>query len=213
MKAIDLTCPNCCARMRPASIKNKTITCEYCDSRFIMAGDQLRDWSEEPAEPEIKRTTPQPEENRVEHVTGDVVFDRQRTTTELARIPKRNLWMFLPLALIIYFGFQTNPSSGVVAMLVCYGIYVYFDSRSGRREQRRNYYIERRIPVSNKNVDITFLLCLFFGVIGVHRFYVGKVGTGLLYLFTGGFFTIGWLIDLVKIVMGRFEDNSGGLVL
>lgn len=42
-----------------------------------------------------------------------------------------------------------------------------------------------------------FLLCLFFGVLGVHRFYAGKVGTGLLWLFTGGLFGIGAIVDLI----------------
>ena len=62
---------------------------------------------------------------------------------------------------------------------------------------------------SPKSKWLAFILCFFFGVLGVHRFYVGKVGTGVIYLFTGGFFAIGWLLDLIKILSGTFKDGAG----
>ncbi|MBQ3138544.1 MAG: TM2 domain-containing protein [Ruminococcus sp.] len=62
---------------------------------------------------------------------------------------------------------------------------------------------------STKSWIVTLLLCIFLGELGIHRFYAGKVGTGLLYLFTGGLFGIGWILDIIWIVLKKFTDNNG----
>ncbi len=56
---------------------------------------------------------------------------------------------------------------------------------------------------------MTLLLCVFLGGIGGHRFYVGKIGTGILMLLTGGGFGLWWLIDLIMIIVGSFTDKDG----
>ncbi len=63
--------------------------------------------------------------------------------------------------------------------------------------------------MSNKSKSTTFLLCYFFGALGVHRFYLGKLLTGVLMLFTGGGLLIWWIIDIYRIIAGRFKDKQG----
>ncbi len=48
---------------------------------------------------------------------------------------------------------------------------------------------------------VALILCILFGVIGVHRFYLGYSGLGVLYLLTFGLFGIGWLIDLILLII------------
>lgn len=48
-----------------------------------------------------------------------------------------------------------------------------------------------------KNKWVSFFLCLFLGVLGVHKFYEGRILMGVLYLFTAGIFGIGVIIDLI----------------
>ena len=67
----------------------------------------------------------------------------------------------------------------------------------------------RYIRVSQKDRLAALLLCIFAGVTGAHRFYVGRYGSGLLYLFTGGAFGIGWLYDIFAIATGSFLDGNG----
>ena len=62
---------------------------------------------------------------------------------------------------------------------------------------------------SPKNFFITVLLCFFLGVFGAHRFYSGKIFTGIIMLFTAGGFGIWYIIDLIFLIAGRFEDGAG----
>ncbi len=55
-----------------------------------------------------------------------------------------------------------------------------------------------------KNKWVSFFLCLFLGWLGAHKFYEGKIGMGVLYLFTVGLFGIGIIVDLIVIL---FKPN------
>lgn len=67
--------------------------------------------------------------------------------------------------------------------------------------------------ISPKSGKIAWVLCLFMGMLGVHRFYVGKVGTGLLMLLTAGGLGVWTVMDLVAIANSRFEDKHQKLLM
>jgi len=71
-----------------------------------------------------------------------------------------------------------------------------------------------------KSKGVAYLLWFFLGIFSAHRFYLGKVGTGILYLLTGQLFGIGWIIDLFilggmvdkyNLMHGFIGPNGGGM--
>lgn len=66
--------------------------------------------------------------------------------------------------------------------------------------------------VSKKSKTVALVLSIFLGGLGGHRFYVGKVGTGILYLLTGGLCGFGWIVDIILVATGSFKDEFGLLL-
>lgn len=62
---------------------------------------------------------------------------------------------------------------------------------------------------SEKSFVMTLVLAFLLGSLGVHRFYVGKIGTGLLMLFTLGGLGVWTLIDIIMVAMEKFTDSNG----
>jgi TM2 domain-containing membrane protein YozV len=62
---------------------------------------------------------------------------------------------------------------------------------------------------SEKEFVPTLLLCFFLGAFGIHRFYVGKIGTGILMLLTMGGLGLWALVDFIFIAVGSFTDKEG----
>ena len=63
--------------------------------------------------------------------------------------------------------------------------------------------------MSDKRILPAFLLWFFFGIFGAHRFYAGKIVTGILQLVTFGGLGIWWLVDLILILTGSLTDGEG----
>jgi len=62
---------------------------------------------------------------------------------------------------------------------------------------------------SSKEWLVCLLLCFFLGYLGLHRFYVGKTGTGIAQLLTAGGCGVWALIDFIMIILGKFTDADG----
>ncbi len=65
------------------------------------------------------------------------------------------------------------------------------------------------MATSDKKILPAFLMCFFLGCLGIHRFYVGKIGTGILQILTLGGLGIWALIDLIILALGKFTDKQG----
>lgn len=79
------------------------------------------------------------------------------------------------------------------------------------QQNSQSYYASNGINPP-RNWLVALLLCIFVGYLGVHRFYCGKIGTGILWLLTAGLFGIGYLVDLIMIACGTFTDAEGRLL-
>lgn len=65
---------------------------------------------------------------------------------------------------------------------------------------------------SEKSGIACLLFLIFLGPFGFHRFYVGKMGSGILFLLTAGLIGIWWLIDLILLITGSFKDADGNVI-
>ena len=66
--------------------------------------------------------------------------------------------------------------------------------------------------ISHKSKMVALILAIFLGYLGIHRFYVGKVGSGIIWFLTGGLFVCGWIYDIAKIASGTFTDGAGCVI-
>ena len=63
--------------------------------------------------------------------------------------------------------------------------------------------------ISEKKGIIVLILWIIFGFLGVHRFYAGRVGTGIIFFLTVGIFGLGFLYDLILILTQQLKDGDG----
>jgi len=135
---------------------------------------------------------------------------------------------FVPAALLaMFFGYLGihrfyvgKPWTGLLMLLTFGGFSIWalidfiiilcdgFEDGDGRPIHRSDA-IDHQSP---KGFVPAFLLCWFLGIFGFHRFYAGKIGTGILMLVTFGGFFIWWLIDTVLLLTGGFTDGDGLII-
>jgi TM2 domain-containing membrane protein YozV len=77
--------------------------------------------------------------------------------------------------------------------------------------QRIQPVVSSSSEVSEKWI-VLLVLSFFLGYLGIDRFYVGKIGTGIIKLITAGGLGIWWLIDLIMVLAGKFTDKDGNVI-
>ena len=188
MKLIVLKCPNCGAYVDVKEGSRKAV-CEYCDTPFYVDGSdkvegkEFTPVEEEPVSTPLEEAfSPQPVNNTRKWITTLAIFIVALIIAIEADLPG------LFVAVLI---------GGIIGLIISRP-----EGSSSKRAATYNVY-------SRKSQIIALILCLLFGMLGVHYFYVGKIGMGLLYLFTGGLFGIGWIVDIIRIIAGIFRDKDG----
>ena len=85
----------------------------------------------------------------------------------------------------------------------------YNPQEQANRDNKRSDETAQNGDKSNRSIIICLIICIAFGWVGFHRFYAGKIATGILYLCTFGLFGIGYVIDIFLIATGNFRDGKG----
>lgn len=110
---------------------------------------------------------------------------------------------------------MTQPDSLAMSTKFCHACGNRIDATAnmcrycGAMQPGQHVATNRTNAVTEKRLLPAMLLFFFLGVFGAHRFYVGKIGTGVLMLLTLGGLGIWWLVDLIMLVTGNFKDKQG----
>jgi len=92
-------------------------------------------------------------------------------------------------------------------MFYCLGCGYHFKNIATKGSSEDLNAVVYRAKTKNgtwKNKWVSLLLCIFLGWLGAHKFYEGKLGIGLIYLFTLGLWGIGWIVDIIRLA---FKPN------
>ncbi len=88
-------------------------------------------------------------------------------------------------------------------------------NRGVYRDPNGTWFVARNgnfVPLSDKDPTNVLRLTLFGGILGAHRFALGKWASGILYLFTGGLIGLGWFMDLLQLALGGMKDKKKQLL-
>lgn len=202
MKLIRLTCKNCGAQLE-LDADRKQAFCTYCGTKLYLDDESIQITNRIIDEARIKEAEVRLKELEYQHereIREETIRKEQKKSFRISVV------VFL-IALLITLSVEALRPFTVIAVIAgC----VLLSSR--KTDERKSITVGQQYLYSSKSRLAALLLCFFFGVFGIHRFYVGKIGTGVLYFLTLGGFGIGWLIDMITIACGVFRDSRGNYV-
>ena len=202
MRLVKMTCPNCGAELELDAERTQAF-CTYCGNKLYIDDESIKITNRIIDEARLKEAEVRLKELEYQHereIREETIRKEQKKAFRLSVI------VFLSLLAITMFFVRLRPFS---VLIIIAGIVLLSSRKKG---VIKSTVIGERYVYSSSSRLVALLLCLILGVFGVHRFYVGKIGTGILYFLTVGGFGIGWLIDLICILCGVFKDSHGRYV-
>ena len=125
------------------------------------------------------------------------------------------IWLFMCMLITLSFlvgSPRENIVSDIAFLIVCYILFsAMFLIPAITITQAQRAKVSEAC-YSQKSYWITLLLAIFFGTLGIHRFYTGRKLTGILYLLTLGGVGIGWMVDIILVATGMFLDKEGNII-
>lgn len=199
MKLIRLKCTNCGADLE-LDADRKQAFCTYCGTKQYIDDESIHITNRFIDEARLKEAEVRLKELEYAHereIREETIRKEQKESFRMCVI------VFLCILTVTFLFERLRP---FFVLVIIIGLVILSSMKS---KDRQSYVVGQRFYCSSKSRMISLLLCLFLGVFGVHRLYVGKFGSGILYFFTVGGFGIGWLLDLVRILFGVFRDSEG----
>ncbi len=198
MKLISQRCPHCGAELSIDPGRQQAF-CQYCGTKLLIEDENTHTININ------YRNVDEARLKEAEVRLKELEYAREQNNAHVKEVKSWRLLILVYIAALAvsYFllrrvGFAYIFFFGALAVLLL--------KPKNRYENQHIYY------ASGKSKVVAFILCFFFGVFGAHYFYVGRLGMGILYLFTFGIGGLGWLIDIIRILIGTFRDKSGRLL-
>lgn len=205
MKYQSYTCPNCNAPLPDVDDNQNLVKCEYCGCTINL---MLSEEEVKMQETELKEKMFLAQQEEKEQLRKDQHNQKS----------KRSLLLIVAIIMFLI-SFFTESFLWFVAGIIA--LVYFFRTKRKSSSQNEPYISYSTDTVASQKADkllsdqsskdrlVALVLCLLFGGFGVHHFYVGRIGKGILYLLTFGLFGIGYLIDLILIASGKYKDREG----
>ena len=203
MRLINMRCTYCGAKLE-IDPDRKQVFCSYCGTKLIIDDESILITNRIVDEARLKEAEVRMKELEYAHEREI----REETLRQEQKKSFRSAFVVYIIALIVTYNF--SPWRTAFAFILIFGAIALASMRNGDRKAVEN---GRLYECSPKNKIVALVVCIFFGYLGIHYFYVGKIGMGILYLFTFGLFGIGWLIDIIRIACGTFRDSNGWFMI
>ena len=199
MKLIRLNCSNCGAQLE-LDADRKQAFCTYCGAKLLLDDESIHITNRIIDEARLKEAEVRLKELEYAH-------ERELREEAIRQEQKKSYRLSLMVYLLALALFILIPKlHDFFVFILIFGGIALVSMRSG---DRRSMAGEWKDGYSRKSRTGALIICVFFGIFGIHYFYVGKIGMGILYFITFGLFGIGWLIDIIRIACGTFRDGRG----